>query len=96
MFDKLKQSAMEQGMKLMTNSHVMKLMADPRLMNALMKSVEFKGKLQSDVEARLRSVASALNLATKEDVASLEQTLRKVETRFGDLEAKVSDEDNKA
>ncbi len=91
MLDKIKGRAMQQGMKLLTNPRVMKLMADPRFMNALVKGLEFKGRFQSDVEARLRSVAETLNLATKDDVASLEQTLRQVEERYTDLEAKISD-----
>lgn len=91
MLDKIKGRAMQQGMKLLTNPRVMKLMADPRFMNALMKGLELKGRVQSDVETRLRSVAERLNLATKDDVASLEQTLRQVEDRYTDLEAKISD-----
>lgn len=91
MLDKIKATAMEQGMKLLTNPRVMKLMADPRFMNALLKGMQFKGKLQSDLEARLRSVACALNLATKDDVANIQQSLRQVEARFGDLEAKVTE-----
>jgi hypothetical protein len=96
MLDKIKATAMQQGMKLLSNPRVMKLMADPRFMNALMKGLQFKGKLQSDFEERVRGVATALNLATKDDVATLEQTLRQVEHKYADLEAKVAESDEEA
>lgn len=92
MLDKIKATAMQQGMKLLTNPRVMKLMADPRFMNALLKGMQFKGKMQSDIEAKLRSIACALNLATKEDLASVQQSLQQVEARYADLEARVEAE----
>ena len=88
MFDKIKMRAMQRGMKLLSNPRIMKLMADPRCMNALMKGLQLKRKLQSDAEDHLRTLASALNLATKDDLESLEQTLRQVEHRYAGLEAK--------
>ena len=93
MIDKLKQEAMRRGMKLLTNPKVMKLMADPRFMNAVTRGLEFKGRIQSEVDGRLRAMADMLNLATKEEVANMQQNLRQVEARFGDLERKVGDDD---
>ncbi|PIE18242.1 MAG: hypothetical protein CSA65_05875 [Proteobacteria bacterium] len=98
MIDKIKATAMQQGMKLLSNPRVMKLMADPRFMNVLMKGLQLKGKLQSDFEERVRSLAATLNLATKDEVTTLEQTLRQVEHKYANLEAKVaeSEEDDQA
>lgn len=81
MIDKLKKEAMQRGMKLLTNPKVMKLMADPRFMNAIMKSMELRGRLQSDFEGWVRSMAQSLNLATKDDIASLEQSVQRMEAR---------------
>ena len=89
MLEKLKQQAMQRGMKLLTNPTVMKMMADPRFMNAITKSFEIKGKIQSEIDGHLRRVATALNLATKQEIAELHDTLRRIEHRCGDLERRV-------
>jgi predicted glycosyl hydrolase (DUF1957 family) len=89
MIDKMKKSMMQQGMKLLTNPKVMKMMADPRVMKGLMKAMELKGKLQSDIDARLREVAGVLNLATRQEVAALQQTLRQVEAQVEQVSKSV-------
>lgn len=81
MIGKLKKEAMQRGMKLLTNPKVMKVMADPRFMNAIMKGMEIKGRLQSDLEGWVRSMAQSLNLATKDDLANIEQSVQRVEAR---------------
>jgi hypothetical protein len=91
MFDKLKQEAMRRGMMLMSNPKVMKMMADPRLMNAISQGFAIKGQIQSVIEARLRSIAETLNLATKEDVDALRQTLSRMEDSVTVLERKISE-----
>jgi BMFP domain-containing protein YqiC len=90
MIDKLKQNVMRHGMKLMTNPKVMKMMADPRVMNAITQGFAIKGQIQSQLEGTLRQVASALNLATREDIENLRRTLDQVEDSVNHLEKKVS------
>ncbi|MCC6747341.1 MAG: hypothetical protein IT371_06760 [Deltaproteobacteria bacterium] len=90
MMDKLKQEAMRRGMKLMTNPRVMKLMADPRFMNAISQGFALKGRIQSEIDARLRTVAGALHLATKDDVETLQRTVRQMESSMNSLEKKVT------
>lgn len=90
MFDKLKQEAMRRGMMLMSNPKVMKMMADPRVMNAISQGYAVKGRIQSEIEARLRGLAQSLNLATKEDVESLRESLSRMEDSVSALERKVA------
>jgi polyhydroxyalkanoate synthesis regulator phasin len=89
MLEKLKQEAMRQGMKLLSNPKVMKMMADPRLMNAISQGFAIKGRIQSEIETRLRDVAGALNLATREDVESLRSTLDQMQQSVSHLERKL-------
>ena len=89
MLEKLKQEAMRQGMKLLSNPKVMKMMADPRLMNAISQGFALKGRIQSEVETRLRLVAGALNLATREDVESLRSTIDQMQQSVSHLERKL-------
>lgn len=85
MIEKMKKNVMQQGMKLLTNPRVMKMMADPRVMKGLMKAMELRGKLQSDLDARLRDVAGILNLATRQEIEGLHQTLRQVEEQLAQV-----------
>ena len=89
MLEKLKQEAMRQGMKLLSNPKVMKMMADPRLMNAISQGFAIKGRIQSELETRLRVVAGALNLATREDVESLRSTIDQMQQSVSHLERKL-------
>ncbi len=89
MLEKLKQEAMRQGMKLLSNPKVMKMMADPRLMNAISQGFAIKGRIQTEIETRLRTVAGALNLATREDVESLRSTIDQMQQSVSHLERKL-------
>ena len=89
MLEKLKQEAMRQGMKLLSNPKVMKMMADPRLMNAISQGFAIKGRIQTEIETRLRDVAGALNLATREDVESLRSTIDQMQQSVSHLERKL-------
>ncbi len=89
MLEKLKKEAMRQGMKLMSNPKFMKMMADPRLMNAISQGFALKGKIQEEIEGKLRQVAETLNLATREDVENLRQSLNQMENSVSNLEKKI-------
>ena len=82
MFLKLKQQALQNGLKLLSNPNIMKLMADPRVMGALMRTIEFRGKVQSDFEDAMRKLAGRLNLVTRDDLSTIEQSVRDLEARI--------------
>jgi len=94
MLNQLKQMAMSQAMKLMSNPKFTKLMSDPRVMNALAKGFEIHGQVRSTVEGRLKSLADSLNLATKEEVSTLKRKLGRVEDSLGDLQSRVEGHDH--
>ncbi|MBW2731322.1 MAG: hypothetical protein JRH20_02955 [Deltaproteobacteria bacterium] len=82
MIEKLKKQAMERGVKLLSNPKVMKVMADPRFMNAIMKSMELRGRLKSDFEGWVANMARSLNLATQDDLTTLEQSVQRMEAQM--------------
>ena len=88
MFDKLSQELMRHVIKLMSNPRVMKMMADPRFMNAISQGFALKGKIQEEIECKLRQVAESLNLVTREEVECLKRDLRDVEESVSHLERK--------
>jgi polyhydroxyalkanoate synthesis regulator phasin len=90
MFEKIKQEAMRRGMMLLSNPKVMKMMADPRLMNAISQGFAIKGRIESEVESHLRGIAEKLNLATREDLDSLRQSVSRMESSVTSLERKIT------
>ena len=85
MINQLKQMAMQQAMKLMSNPKFTKLMSDPRVMNALAKGFELHGQVRTKVEGSLKTLADSLNLATKEEFSNLKKKLGKVESSLDEL-----------
>jgi hypothetical protein len=89
MLDKMKQEAMRRGMMLFANPKVMKMMADPRFINAITQGFALKGRIQSEFDSKLRWVVSAFNLATKEEVESLRRSLSQMEDSLSLLEKRL-------
>ncbi len=93
MLDKLRQEALRRGMRLLSNPSVARALADPRLLGAITKGLEFKGRVEGGLERKLGNVATVLRLATRDDLTQLEQTLegtlRRVEQRCGAIERRI-------
>src|SRR5262245_23824051 len=94
MLDKLKHVAMQRGMKLLSNPQVMKVMADPRVMKLVMQAFQARGKVRTHLDERSAQVAKVLGFATKEEVATLRATIRKLEGTLSNLEQKVDAQGN--
>ncbi len=73
--DKIKKKVMEEAMKFMASERGQKIMQNPQLMQALMKAMELRGKVQGNIDSSLKGIQKALNLATREDLQSLGETL---------------------
>lgn len=93
MLEKLRQEALRRGMRLLSNPSVARMMADPRLLGAITKGLELKGRVESEFDRKVGGVASVLRLATRGDLTQLEQslegTLRRVEARCGAIERRI-------
>ncbi len=100
MLDKLKQRLMRESMKMLSNPKVAGYMADPRFLTAITKGLELKGMIESEIDSRLKTVTSALNLASRSDLADIErhikydmeQSQRELNKRCEALERKVASE----
>ncbi len=89
MLEKLKEQAMRQGFKLIANPKVMKMMTDPRVIGAITQGFALKGRVQSEIDQKLRWVANQLNLATKEEIESLRFTVNQMESSMDYLEQRI-------
>jgi hypothetical protein len=57
--DKIKKRVMEQAMKFMASERGQKLMQNPQLMQAVMKAIELRGKVQSNLDGHIKNLQKA-------------------------------------
>src|ERR1700744_6540329 len=81
----LKKNLMEQGLKLMSDPRVQKLMADERVMKAGMTAMSLPGKAQSFARDQVEGFAKVMALATEGEVKDLRRTVRKLEEEVARL-----------
>jgi cell division FtsZ-interacting protein ZapD len=83
----LKKSLLEQGMRLMSDPRVVKLMQDDRVMKAVMAAMSMPGRAQSFAKDQAEHIAKAMALATEGEVRDLQRTVRKLEEELARLRA---------
>jgi cell division FtsZ-interacting protein ZapD len=82
----LKKSLLEQGMKLISNPRVMKIVQDERVLKAMMQMMQVPGKVQSFTADQIERLAKTLNLATEDEVKDLQRTVRRLEEELSRIE----------
>ena len=86
MIDKVKNMAISQGMKMMSDPRVMKMMSDPRLMTLMMKAFEMQSKVTSAASDTTKALAEHLSLASRDDVEELREEVLSLRERVELLE----------
>ena len=82
----IKKTLMKQGMKLMSDPRVQKIMADERVMKAVMQMMNVPGKVQSFTDDQVAKLAKAMSLATEDEVSDLKRQIRRLEEEIARLE----------
>ena len=82
----IKKTLMKQGMKLMSDPRVQKIMADERVMKAVMQMMNVPGKVQSFTDDQVAKLAKAMSLATEDEVKDLKRQVRRLEEEVARLE----------
>jgi len=82
----LKKSLMKQGLKLMSDPRVAKMLQDPRVMGAVMQAMAVPGKVQSFTAEQLEKLAKSMSLATEDEVNDLKRTVRRLEDELARIE----------
>ncbi len=72
----LKKSLMKQGMKLMSDPRVLKLMQDERVMKAVMQMMAVPGMVQSFTQEQVERLVKSMALATEDEVKDQKRTVR--------------------
>jgi len=84
----IKKTIMKQGMKLMSDPRVLKLMEDERVMKAVMQMMSMPGLVQSFTAEQVEKLAKAMSLATEDEVKDLKRQVRRLEEEVARLEKK--------
>ena len=82
----IKKTLMKQGMKLMSDPRVQKMMSDERVMKAVMQMMNVPGKVQSFTDDQVAKLAKAMSLATEDEVKDLKRQIRRLEEEIARLE----------
>lgn len=83
--EKIKKKVMDEAMKFLASDRGQKLMQNPQLMQAMMKAMELRGKVQTNFEDGVKNIQKALNLATSEDLRKLGDTLDELRRKLDQL-----------
>ncbi len=89
-----KQLLSEQSMKLMQDPRVQKVMQDERVVKTMMRGLQYRQQVQSQVDERVETVAESLNLATKKELREIKRSMKKMERELS--KAKATAEQAKA
>jgi DNA uptake protein ComE-like DNA-binding protein len=88
-----KKTLMQQGLKLMADPRVAKLMQDERVTKALMTAMSVPAKAQSFAKEQAEHLAKAMALATEGEVKDLRRTVRRLEEDLARLKAEQQGSD---
>ena len=81
----LKKSLMEQGMKMLADPRVMKLMQDERFVKAMMAAMAMPGKIDGFTKEQAEKFAKAMGLATSDELRDLKRQVAALERELADL-----------
>jgi hypothetical protein len=76
---------MEQGMKLLADPRVMKLMQNEQFMKAMMAAISVPGKIDGFTKDQAEKFAKRMSLATADEVRDLKRTIRSLEDQIADI-----------
>jgi hypothetical protein len=86
----LKGDLMKRGMQMMSDPRVIKLMNNPQFMKVMMAAIQVPGKVNSFTNEQAKVLASALRLATHDEVTELRRHVKKLEREVARLEEQIA------
>jgi hypothetical protein len=81
-----KKTLMKQGLSLMSDPRVVKMMQDERVMKTVMQVMSVPGKVQSFTHDNVEKIAKVMALATEDEVKDLRRTVRRLEEEMNRMQ----------
>ena len=85
-FAKLRNRALQEGMKLMGDPRFMKLMSTPQAQKVMMLAFQLPGMVEGALAAQGKKFARRFKLATREDVERMSTTIRDLERELSRMQ----------
>jgi hypothetical protein len=83
----LGESAVREGVKLMSSPRVAKVIQDPRVAKMVSNAIELGGTVQAAVGQRVKGLARRFDLVTRDEVRELEARQRELEEELHEVRA---------
>ncbi len=91
MLDQIKDIAARKVGAALASDAAMKVVSNPKVQGAMLRAINARGELREAVERRVSTLATALDLVTREDVARLRRTIRDLEDSVEDMRTELED-----
>jgi len=85
----LNDMAAKQLGKLLASDTTMKVLSNPQVQQVMMKAINMRSEVRETVGKQVKVFASAFDLVTREDVATLKKKMRDMENTIDDLRAEL-------
>ena len=82
----IKKTLMKQGMRLMSDPRMLKMMQDERVMKAVMTAMSVPGRMQTFTHEQVERIVKAMALATEGEMNDLRRTVRRLEEEIARLQ----------
>lgn len=89
--DKIRQKAMQEGMKLMSDPRFAKIMSNPKAQKAMMLAFQLPTKIEGAFAKQGKAFARRFKLATREDVEKMRGTIRDLEQQLARVRNQLGD-----
>ena len=83
---KIRERAMREGMKLMQEPLVLRLLRDPRAQRLIVDAVQLPGRIEGVIAAQGKALARRFRLATRDVVEQLKSVIRDLERNLRELQ----------
>ena len=87
---RIKDQMMRKGMQMMGDPRVAKLMQNPQVMKLVGAAFQVPGKVDAFTKEQARLLASALRLATAEDLKDLQRSVKRLERELDKLHQQLA------
>ena len=84
----LRKSLLQQGLKLVGDPRVLKLVQSEQIMKAVMIAISVPAKLESLAKDQAERLAKTFALATSDEVRDLKRTVRSLEEQVAELRSR--------
>ena len=89
MLNQIKDMAAKHVGRVLSSDAAMNVLTSPQLKNAVVTAINLRAEARDALERRVKDVATALELVTREDVSKLRRSIRDLEDHLAELQSQL-------